>query len=69
MMAVRIRRAEQRRVDGLAGLIHGFSFSLFFYSINRGGQATASVKATINHDLSAEAVAKTASINPFCPHG
>jgi hypothetical protein len=67
--AVRNPGEERRRVDGLGGpvdwltgLIHGFSFFLFFYSINRGGQATALVKATINRDLSAVAVAKTASV-------
>jgi hypothetical protein len=30
-------------------------------------KATASVKATINCDLCAEVVAKTASVNPKCP--
>jgi hypothetical protein len=36
---------RRRRVDGLGGLIHWFSFFCFVYLINRGGQPTTSVKA------------------------
>jgi hypothetical protein len=57
-------------------------FFLFFYSLTEAGvckeaasvntlteagKAIASVKATINHDLSTEADAKTASVKAFCP--
>jgi hypothetical protein len=60
---------EQGRaaVDGLAWLIStGFLF-LFFYSIYRGGHLNRLGKSLIYRDLWAEAVAKTASVNPFCP--
>jgi hypothetical protein len=53
----------QQCVDGLAGLIHMFSFFLvFLIRFIEAGRATASVKATINYDLLTEAVAKTASV-------
>ena len=54
-------------VDGLAGFIHRFSFFVLFYSINRGGQATASVKATINRDLWTEADGLPTSVKLFRP--
>jgi hypothetical protein len=69
---------RQRRATGLGGLF------LLPKIINRAGYitqppsiiplteavfATTSVKATINRDLLAEAVAKTASVNPKCRHG
>jgi hypothetical protein len=42
------RTSEQRRrVDGLAGLIHGFSFFFVFYSIYHGGHPTASEKVPL----------------------
>jgi hypothetical protein len=53
-------------MGGLAGLVHGLSFFVF-YLINRGGRPTASVKGSINHDLLTEVVGKTMSVNAFCP--
>jgi hypothetical protein len=53
-------------VGGLTGLIHGLFFFLFFYLINRGGYLNRLGKATINRDLSIEAVRKTASVNTIC---
>jgi len=44
-----------------------FSFFYFFNLIYRGGQETVTVKITINRDLVSKAVAKTASVNAFCP--
>ena len=52
----------------LARLIHGFSFFCFNIRLTEADRATTSVKAMINRDLSAEAVAKTASVNPKCRH-
>jgi hypothetical protein len=56
---------RRRRVDGLAGLIHGFFFFLFFILLTKTGRATTSVNAMINHDLLTEAVAKTALVKAF----
>jgi hypothetical protein len=40
---------------------------LFFIQLTEASRATTSVKATINRDLSTEAVVKTASVNQKCP--
>lgn len=43
-----------------------FFFFCFFNFITEAGSETALVKATINHDLASEAVAKTVLVNAFC---
>jgi len=49
----------------------GLSMVFFFFEcliqFTEAGKAIASVKATVNHNLSTEAIAKTASIKAFCP--
>ena len=53
-------------MDGLGELINGL-FSFFFGFLFNLPRRSASVKATINHDFHSEVVAKTASVNAFCP--
>jgi hypothetical protein len=41
-------------------------FFCFFIRLTETGRTTASVKATINRDLSTDAVAETVSVKAFC---
>ena len=61
-------RVDPAVVDGLSGLIQGFSFFFVFSDrFTEVGIRTASTKVTINCDLSTEAVGRPISVKRFCP--